>query len=109
MKSNIDDKTSVSVREISETLKVKSEIDESVDTVTSRELKNNTDQTDNTDQANNSILQNVDEIPPPEETKRIRRPPQRYGFPSLSMPLNAENRTDPVSVKQALRGPEKDN
>ncbi|GBP51786.1 Retrovirus-related Pol polyprotein from transposon TNT 1-94 [Eumeta japonica] len=57
----------------------------------------------------NTILQNVYEIPSPVESKKIRRPPHRYGFSNLSMESNAENKNDPVSVKQTLRGLDKDN
>lgn len=112
LKSNISDRISVSVGEISETQQVKREIVESVEPATIAEPENNSDEADDTDQTDaNSILQNVDEIPLPAEeepTKRIRRPPQRYGYSNLCTQPNAKNESDPVTVQQALQGPNRD-
>lgn len=98
LKSNIDDTISVSVGEISDT--VKEETDESVD----KEPEQDSNQINN----DNTILQNVAEIPPPEKPKRNRRPPQRYGHSNLCIQSNTDSQSDPVSIQQALRSPDKD-
>lgn len=109
LKSNIDDSILVSVGEISETQQIKSESDEPVDKAANKDPAENNDLMDNIDQASNSLLQNVEEIPLSQEPKRIRRPPQRYGFTNLCLQSNAENQNDPVSIQQALQGCDKDN
>jgi transposase InsO family protein len=54
-------------------------------------------------------LQDVEEDQPPAEVlgKRVRRPPERYGFTNLCMSSNPECIGDPVTVHEALNSPDK--
>lgn len=108
LKSNIvtDDRISVPVGEISETQQVETKDEESVNVVTGTEPESNVDETDV-----NSVLQNVEEIPPTEapRQKRVRKPPQRYGFSNLCISSNTESLHDPATIQEALQGPDKDN
>lgn len=109
LKNKVDDRVSVSVGEISDTQKVKKEIDESVDIDINTDPKDDIKQDmDSNDQTDNFVLQNVEEISPPKEPKRTRRPPERYGYSNLCMQLDAKSLSDPVSVQQALQSPDKD-